>query len=416
MTTSIYTSKRHFIGVLMIVLCFGTLRSQEDSTTIQHHLADSVTVSMNLDAVYNRPFLKPGRMPIAIGGYVEANSRYMGTNGVSEGVSFQLRRMTLFFSSSLHERIKFLSEIEFEDGTKEIALETAFMDVELDRLLTLRGGVIMNPIGAFNQNHDGPKWEFIDRPISATQLLPATWSNVGFGAHGKLLNRGWVFAYEAYLTNGFDDQIISNDLNKTYLPASKQNPDRFEESSNGVPLLTGKLAVKKRGFGEIGISYMGGVYNTFEVDGLAVDSKRRLDVVAVDFTTALPAIDTYITGEVAFIRVEVPETYTQQFGNRQWGGFVDLVEPVVTGSIFGFERSVLNLAARVEYVDWNVGTFNETGGNIGEDVFAIIPAMSWRPTAQTVMRLNYRYEWQHDLLGNPPAKTAGFQFGISTYF
>lgn len=416
MTTFIYTSKRHFIGVLMIVLCFGTLRSQVDSTTIQHQLADSATVSMNLDAVYNRPFLQPGRMPIAIGGYVEANSRYMGTNGVSEGVSFQLRRMTLFFSSSLHERIKFLSEIEFEDGTKEIALETAFMDVELDRLLTLRGGVIMNPIGAFNQNHDGPKWEFIDRPISATQLLPATWSNVGFGAHGKLLNRGWIFAYEAYLTNGFDDQIISNDRNKTFLPASKQNPDRFEESSNGMPLLTGKLAVRKRGLGEIGISYMGGVYNTFEVDGLVVDNKRRLDVVAIDFTTSLPAIDTYITGEVAFIRVEVPETYTQQFGNRQWGGFVDVVQPVVTGSIFGFERSVLNLAARVEYVDWNVGTFNESGGNIGEDVFAIVPAMSWRPTAQTVMRLNYRYEWQHDLLGNPPAKTAGFQFGIATYF
>ena len=43
----------------------------------------------------------------------------------------------------------------------------------------------MNPIGAFNQNHDGPKWEFVDRPISATQMLPATWSNVGFGLYGK---------------------------------------------------------------------------------------------------------------------------------------------------------------------------------------------------------------------------------------
>ena len=27
-----------------------------------------------------------------------------------------------------------------------------------------------------------------------------------------------------YLTNGFDDKIISNSENKTFLPASKENP------------------------------------------------------------------------------------------------------------------------------------------------------------------------------------------------
>ncbi|SDH05080.1 hypothetical protein SAMN04488121_108175 [Chitinophaga filiformis] len=28
----------------------------------------------------------------------------------------------------------------------------------------------------------------------------------------------------------------------------------------------------------------------------------------------------------------------------------------------------------------------------------------------------YRYNWQRDILENPPAKLAGYQFGISTYF
>jgi hypothetical protein len=50
----------------------------------------------------------------------------------------------------------------------------ASVDFEFAPLLNLIGGVVMNPIGAFNQNHDGPKWEFVDRPISATQMLPAT--------------------------------------------------------------------------------------------------------------------------------------------------------------------------------------------------------------------------------------------------
>ena len=88
----------------------------------------------------------------------------------------------------------------------------------------------------------------------------------------------WVYAYEAYLTNGFDDQIIRNAENKTFLPASKLNADRFEESFNGVPLLTAKTAVRHRMIGELGISVMSGVYNKFQDDGLTFDQKRRLNV------------------------------------------------------------------------------------------------------------------------------------------
>jgi hypothetical protein len=70
----------------------------------------------------------------------------------------------------------------------------------------------------------------------------------------------------------------------------------------------------------------------------------------------------------------------------------------------------------LEYVDWNVGAFRETGGNIGDNLWAIVPGISFRPTAQTVFRINYRRQWQKDLLGNPPSNTAGIQVGISSYF
>ena len=50
--------------------------------------------------------------------------------------------------------------------------------------------------------------------------------------------------------------------------------------------------------------------------------------------------------------------------------------------------------------------------SIGDDLWSITPAISFRPSAQTVFRLNYRYLEQRDVLGNPPAKTGGFSFGI----
>tara|TARA_Y100001980_G_C14556926_1_gene354558 strand:+ start:195573 stop:195884 length:312 start_codon:yes stop_codon:yes gene_type:complete len=61
---------------------------------------------------------------------------------------------------------------------------------------------------------------------------------------GKYYVNDWAFGYEAYLTNGFNDAIINNGENRTFLPASKANKERFEESSNGEPLLTGKIAFR----------------------------------------------------------------------------------------------------------------------------------------------------------------------------
>ncbi len=390
--------------------------AQIDSTLLKRIPRDTSKMLLNMDAIYNRPFLSVSKTPVALGGYIEANWQHLGTDGISEGQQFQMRRLTLFIASTIYKRIKFLSEIEFEDGTKEINIEFASVDVELHPLLNLRGGVVMNPIGAFNQNHDGPKWEFIDRPMSATQMLPATWSNVGFGLYGKKYDKDWVYAYEAYLTNGFDDQIISNNQNKTFLPATKLNPNRFEESFNGEPLLTMKTAIRNKKIGELGLSYMGGVYNKFQNDGITLDKKRRVDTWAVDFNRTFRKTGTYIFTEWAFVSVDIPDTYTQQYGIHQFGGFLDVVQPIIRKPVFGFERSVINLSCRFEYVDWNKGTFAETGGNIYDNFSSVVPALSWRPHPLTVIRLNYRYNWQQDILGNPATRTAGFQFGFSSYF
>jgi hypothetical protein len=399
----------------MFLLAVHTVSAQEGSVNPSMS-KDSSAKSLNMDAAFNRPFLATQGSSLAIGGYVEANSDYRVEDGLDEGISFQMRRMTLFFSSTINRNLRFLSEIELEDGTKEINIEFAALDFTFRPYLNFRGGIVMNPIGAFNQNHDGPKWEFVDRPAAAVQMLPATWSNVGFGLHGKFFLQGWTLGYEGYLSNGFDETIISNAENKTFLPAAKENTERFEESSNGKPLLTAKWAIRNRKFGEIGLSYMGGQYNQSKADGLDLDKARRVDVVAVDFNSVLPATGTSIGGEFAWVKVGIPDTYSQQFGARQHGGYIDIIHPIFKGTVLDWSDAVLNLGLRLEYVDWNVGTFHETGGKIADDFKAIASAVSFRPTPQSVFRLNYGYHWQSDILGNPAVRTAIWQFGFASYF
>lgn len=411
-----YNRMKYFLFLFFCSSSFGIAQTQNDTSKLTRSSPDTSKVQMNMDAVYNRPFLKYGKMPVAIGGYMEANTLYASTDGISEGFSFQMRRLTLFVSSSIHTKIKFLSEIEFEDGAKEINVEFASLDVLVHPLLNFRGGIIMNPIGSFNQNHDGPRWEFVDRPISATQLLPATFSNVGFGFYGKMYKPNIVWAYECYLTNGFNENIIGNSQNKTYLPATKLDRERFEESFNGEPLLTAKTSFRYKKVGELGLSYMGGVFNKYQDDGLVLDKKRRVEVFAIDFSSQVPVLNTTITSEVAWVLVDVPETYTQQYGNKQYGGFLDIVQPIIRKKMFGFEKASLNAAVRFEYVDWNAGRFRETDTPIADEIVGIVPGLSFRTSPQTVLRFNYGYQWQKDLIGNPAARTAFMEFGISSYF
>ena len=401
--------------------------AQIDSSLIKRVAVDTVKQQLNMDAIYSRPFLKAGKLPVSIGGYFEANWQNINNNiNTGLGNQFQFRRFSLFVASSISKRIKFLSEIEFENDPTDdpdelgkgpkIEIEYAALDIELHPLVNLRGGVILNPIGSFNQNHDGPKWEFVDRPLAMTQMLPATLSSTGAGLYGKHYTKNWLFGYEVYLTGGLNDSIIDNPQGRTFLPAANSDPGHLSNNVSGMPMTTAKLSVRNNHIGELGLSYMGGVYNTWQKEGGILDSKRRCDVFDIDFNTKLPILKTAIRGEWAWIFVNVPPTYSPQYSNKQHGGYVDIVQPVIQRRMLGWDKAVINLAMRVEYVDWNVGYFQSTGTKMYNDVWSIVPAISFRPTPQTVIRFNYRYERQRDIIGNPFLNTGGFSLGLATYF
>lgn len=385
---------------------------------------DTAKTYLNMDAVYNRPFLNINKVPVSIGGYIETNYQHINTDGVSDGHEFQFRRLSIFIASTISKRIKFLSEIEFENDKDEqlegkpmeIGIEYAAIDIELNPLLNLRSGIIVNPIGAFNQNHDGPKWEFIDRPKPATEMLPGTFSNAGFGIYGKYYKKKWMLGYELYLTNGFDNSIIDNDKNKTYLPQAKENTARFVNTNSGTLLTTAKITTRHNTIGELGISWMGGIYNKFMEDGLEINTAKKVNVIALDYNTTIPTLNTKIVAEWAKIFVQLPQNFNPQFGTQQQGGFVDIIQPILSRNLLGWQNATLNLALRAEYIDYNIGKFTDTQQNKADELWSIIPAISFRPSSQTVLRLNYRYQKQKDIIGNPPATTAGFSIGLSTYF
>ncbi len=325
----------------------------------------------------------------------------------------EMRRFNVFIFSSISSRIKLLSEIEFERGTEAISIETALVDFEIDPALTLRGGIILPPVGAFNLRHDSPLYEIVERPLVATQIIPSTLSSVGFGVYGRYFFGDFIATYDAYIVNGLQDGIILNGDGKTLLQRGKV-PELFSESNNGVPALTGKVALRKRGLGEIGASYYGGIYNRFRRDGITIDAQRTLQIFALDANVMLGSL--LLQGEAAMNVIDVPESVGEFYGRRQWGAYLDAVVPVWTGAVLDYTNAVINATVRLEHIDYNVGRFISTSENIGDEVNAIAVGVSFRPTPNTVFRLNYRQDITTDILGNAPVRRAGVQFGLATYF
>ena len=188
------------VAVLPTTLC------AQDSTTVQ-------------GAVFNRPFITSAA-GTSIGGYLEANSNYFVEDGITDGFSMEMRRFNVFLYSAISRRVKFLSELEFEHGTEEIALETALLDIQLDPKFIIRGGILLVPLGALNQNHDSPRWDFVERPLVSSDIIPSTLSEVGFGFYGRAYKHPVTISYDMYLTNGLGDGVVSNAEERTFLPAA----------------------------------------------------------------------------------------------------------------------------------------------------------------------------------------------------
>jgi hypothetical protein len=386
-------------------LPFTNAAAQVDTTR-----RDSTSVQ---SAIYRRPFIGSAGSA-SVGGYMEANANYLVSDGVSDGFSSEMRRFNIFLFAPVGPRLRFISELEFEHGTEEIALETALLDFQLNTALVLRAGILLPPIGGFNQNHDGPRWEFVERPLVSTEVIPSTLSEVGFGANGRFFAGKSTFTYDAYLTNGLNDGVILNNSGRTRLAEGKGG-DQLAEDNNGSPAFSTRIAMQDGRIGEIGVSYYTGVYNTHKVEGEVVDVPRRLSIAAVDGSATLwRRID--VRGEVAVANVDLPPSLDELQASRQLGGFVDVVVPLFRPRLRTLKDAVVNAAVRLEYIDLNAGQFRSINSRIYDETKALSVGLSFRPVSGTIFRANYVRQHFRDIFGNGTEKTGGFRVGVSTYF
>lgn len=356
--------------------------------------------------VYDKPYL--GRLigRTAIGGYAEAHARYERADGLPEESGFVAKRFNLFTATRVSDFVRIGAELEVEEGGEEIKLEFAAIDVIVHSAFTLRGGMILSPLGRFNLAHDSPLNPFTDRPVVSTDLLGVALSEPGFGALGTIGLGGPAgtgrLTYEVYATNGFSDGLIFDSPDGTRLAAGRGN---FEDQ-NASPAVVGRLAWSPMAGHEIGLSGHHGAWNVFDVEGEPIDDRHNLTVGVLDMETGVAGFA--LSGEAALVDIDIPPSLVDIAARRQAGGYLDVERVVARDLLVTMPGSTLSAKLRLDAVDFD-------RHRAGDAITRISIGFNFRPTPDTALKLDYVRGREWDRF-NSAAETAALLFSLATYF
>jgi hypothetical protein len=350
----------------------------------------------------DKPYLEGFFGRIRLGGYVEGGGTWERADGVTEDLGFELTRMNLLTSTDLRGRVQVWGEVEFEDGGEEIVLELAQVDLLLHRVVNLRGGILLLPLGRFNLAHDGPRNELPRRPPLATDLLGSALSQPGGGLFGRLERASHRVTYEAYAVTGYDDGILLGSADGTRLPAGRFN----REDSNASPAWVGRLEWSPNRSHAVGVSGYVGAYNLHKLDGLVVDERRDARIAVGDLDTRWLGIR--LLAEGALVDVEIPATLEGLFASRQAGAFVELSRGFGLDWVRALPGSWFTAVARADLVDFDRDLR-------GDSMRSLTVGVNLRPIPESCFKLAFTRGETRDRFNNL-SSNAALVLGLTTYF
>jgi hypothetical protein len=133
---------------------------------------------------------------VTIGAYGELT--YNQPNG--DNGELDVQRLVLLVGYKFNEKTQFVSEIELEH-VEEVFVEQAFVNYSVGDNTSLRGGLMLVPMGIVNEYHEPTTFNGTERPQVDNVIVPTTWRELGVGVTGRFPNAS--LGYQAYVFNGF---------------------------------------------------------------------------------------------------------------------------------------------------------------------------------------------------------------------
>ena len=175
------------LAYILLTGVFGFSQTQNDSITfdpqsqlnaaqrlLSGNYASAVTVSAYAEILYNQPESDNGELDV--------------------------QRMVLLFGYRFDEKTQFITEVELEH-VNEVFIEQAFVNYAVGNNISLRGGLMLVPMGIVNEFHEPTTFNGTERPAMDNAIVPTTWREIGIGATGRFNDIS--LGYQVYVFNGF---------------------------------------------------------------------------------------------------------------------------------------------------------------------------------------------------------------------
>jgi hypothetical protein len=179
--------KNVFLLVFILFVGLANAQTKTDSITLvpqsqlnaaqrlmSGNYASAVTVGAYAEMLYNQP---------------------EGDNG-----ELDVQRLVLLFGYRFNDKTQFVTEVELEH-VNEIYVEQAFINYSVGNNVSLRGGLMLVPMGIVNEFHEPTTFNGTERPGMDNAIVPTTWREIGIGVAGRFNNLN--LGYQAYVFNGF---------------------------------------------------------------------------------------------------------------------------------------------------------------------------------------------------------------------
>lgn len=144
-----------------------------------------------------------------IGGYGELHYNNLKTTqpgqADSEKKEIDFHRFIMFLGHEFNDKIRFFSEVEIEHGIAgesqngEIEVEQAYVELDLNKQLSTKAGMVLVPVGILNETHEPPTFYGVERNPVEKNIIPATWWNGGLTLNGRSQSG---FSYDVMISEG----------------------------------------------------------------------------------------------------------------------------------------------------------------------------------------------------------------------
>lgn len=234
----------------------------------------------------------------------------------SQNGELDVQRLVLLFGYKFDDKTQFIAEVELEH-VEEVFVEQAFVNHSIGDNISLRGGLMLVPMGIINEYHEPTTFNGVERPSVDNAIIPTTWREIGVGVTGRFPEAS--IGYQAYIFNGFKSTENDNGEITGFLKGSnglRGGRQRAIQSTVDSPTFSTKI--EYYGFPGLRLGLAGYFGKTQATDDVEDIDGANIDVSMVGFDARYAHKRFTARGQFVYAALGDTEAYNN-LTNRELG-------------------------------------------------------------------------------------------------